>query len=402
MMVKNSPRPMTGPMAPYAAGYQAVLAEHGYAKNTSQQLVSLLGRLSRWLDQQELEPRALTDIVLQRFVEELAAEAKWLHPTPATFGLLLSYLRGLGVVPVPELPPDTVSPEQILRERFERYLLHERGLNPGTARNYLRSASLFMEWLAKGQATLGTMNGTDVINFATDIYRMQACSNAKYVITGLRSFLGWVHLEGLSGQALAEVVPSAAAHGSNLPKGLSGTEMDALLASCDRQTLTGLRDYAVLVLMSRLGLRCQEVASLTLKDVNWRAGELTLHGKGRCQEKLPLPHDVGTALADYLRRNRPRTGDNSLFLRVHAPLGGLASAGIAEIVFAAGRRAGLEGIHAHRLRHTAATQLLRAGGSLGEVGQVLRHRSPASTALYAKVDYAALRTLALPWPGSGL
>lgn len=401
MMVKYFPGPMTGPLAPFAAGYRAVLFEQGYAASTSKQLVSLLGRLSRWLDKRGLGSRDLTDAVVRRFLDELAGDVAWLRvPTMATFTLLLGYLRGLDVVPVPGLPHESLSAEGTIREGFERYLLHERGLSPDTVEGYVRSAAKFMHWLAEGSKTLETMDGADVVTFTANVNRVPVGNNAKHVMTGLRSFLRWVYLEGHSGQALAGAVPSAAAHGSNLPLGLSTEELRALLASCDRGTETGRRDYAVLVLMSRLGLRSKEVASLACQDVGWRAGEITVRGKGRSVEKLPLPQDVGAAAADYISHGRPRTAGGSVFVKVRAPMGGLTSAGVSAIVLAAGRRAGLEGVHAHRLRHTAATDLLRAGGSWAEVGQVLRHRSPANTALYAKVDHEALRMLALPWPGS--
>ncbi len=400
MMTKYFPGPMTGPLAPYVAGYRVLLAGRGYAKSTVQQLGSLVGRLSRWMDARELDSEALTDAVLQRFVDELAAEANWMRPTQASFVLLMEYLRRLGVIPVPEPPPDPTTPEQIILGRFERYLVDERGLAAKTGQHYLRAANAFMDWLPERSRSLGTMGGEVVISFTTGLYGERSVKSVKYAITGLRSFLGWAFLEGLCGRALAGAVPSAAGHGSNIPQGLSVPEVDALLASCDRDTVTGRRDYAILVLVVRLGLRANEVASLTLTDVNWRAGDIVLRGKGRCEEKLPLPHDVGSALAEYLRQGRPDGAGDALFLRVHAPVGRLASAGVSEVILAASRRAGLEGIHAHRLRHTAATQLLRAGASLAEVGQVLRHRSPATTAQYAKVDYRSLRALALPWPGS--
>jgi integrase/recombinase XerD len=400
MMTKNFPGPMTGPLAPYVAGYRAFLVEHGYAKSTECQLGSLMGRLSRWLDSQSLDADAMTDAVLRRFLDELAAEANWLRPTPASFELLLEYLRRLGVIPVPEPPPDPTTPERIILGRFERYLVEERGLVASTIEGYLRTARSLMDWLADQSSSLGTMGGAEIISFTTEQHGKRSINGTKLVVTGLRSFLGWAFLEGLCSRSLAGVVPSAAGHGGGIPQGMSIAEVDALLASCDRHTVVGLRDYAILVVMSRLGLRANEVASLVLKDIDWRAGDILLRGKGRRQEKLPLPDDVGTALAEYLRRDRPDCAGNSLFLRVHAPVRELASAGVSEVVLAASRRAGIEGIHAHRLRHTAGTQLLRAGGSLAEVGQVLRHRSPATTALYAKVDYAALRALALPWPGS--
>lgn len=400
-MTRYFPEPMIGPLVPYAKGFRTVLTSHGYARSTAQQHVSLAGRLSRWLDLHGLDAEALTDAVLQLFLNDLAGEGG-VHPTSASFRMLLSYLREQGLTPVPEPPPDPVPPTRVVLGRFEVYLLQERALSDGTVRNYSLGAGQFMDWLAGRSTTLDAMSGADVLTFITGIYQVQAAKSVKLLVTGLRSFLHWLYLEGFIGQSLAHAVPSAAAHGRSLPQGLSATELEALLASCDQAAAVGRRDYAVLVLMSRLGLRSLEVASLTLRDVDWRAGEITLRGKGRCEEKLPLPHDVGSAIAGYLRIGRLKTAGDSLFLRVRAPLGGLTSAGVSEIVLAAGKRAGLEGIHAHRLRHTAATQLLRAGASMADVGQVLRHRSPASTALYAKVDYAALRALALPWPGSGL
>jgi site-specific recombinase XerD len=398
-MVKYFPGPK-GPLAVFVAGYRELLAGRGYAQSTMEQQCSLTGRLSRWLEARGLVAWDLTDAVLQRFIIALAAEMKRTSPTVASFVLLMEYLRRLDVIPVPEPPPDPVTPEQVTLARFERYLIEERGLVASTIDGYLRIALSLMDWLANHSSSLGTVGGAEVISFTTAQYETRSITGAKLAVTGLRSFLGWAFLEGLCNRTLAGAVPSAAGHGGSIPQGMSITEVDALLASCDRHTAIGLRDYAILVVMSRLGLRANEVASLVLKDINWRAGDIVLRGKGRREEKLPLPDDVGRALAGYLRLERPDCAGNALFLRVHAPVGALASAGVSEVVLAASRRAGLEGIHAHRLRHTAGTQLLRAGASLAEVGQVLRHRSPATTALYAKVDYAALRALALPWPGS--
>lgn len=219
------------------------------------------------------------------------------------------------------------------------------------------------------------------------------------MLTGLRSFLRWTYLEKLTDRPWMDAVPAAAGHDGNLPKGLMPSEVDALLATSDRQTVTGLRNHAMLLLMSRLGLRANEVSALRLKDVDWRSGEILIRGKGSCQEKLPLPYDVGSAVADYLHHGRPHGWGNAMFLKLYAPLKGVASGDVVNVVLVAAKRAGIPGASAHRLRHTAGTQLLRSGSSLAEVGQVLRHRSPASTALYAKVDDASLRGLALPWPG---
>jgi integrase len=185
-----------------------------------------------------------------------------------------------------------------------------------------------------------------------------------------------------------------------LVKALDGSSIALLLASCDRRTRVGRRDFAVLTMLSRLGLRAGEVAALRLADVDWRAGELLVRGKGSRQERLPLPADVGEALAGWLARGRPRCECSFVFIRVRAPLGGLSPGGVSAIVQHACKRAGLPVVGAHRLRHTAATEMLRAGGSLAEVGQVLRHRSRDVTSIYAKVDRVALAAVVRPWPGA--
>jgi site-specific recombinase XerD len=173
-----------------------------------------------------------------------------------------------------------------------------------------------------------------------------------------------------------------------------------LLASCDRGTPGGRRDYAILTVLARLGLRAGEVAGLELDDLDWRGGEIIVRGKGNRAERLPLPADVGEAVAGYLRAGRPATAaGRTVFVRVKAPRRALTKGGVTQVVAAAGRRAGLGPLSAHRLRHTVATELLRAGAPLAEIGQLLRHRSALTTAIYAKVDRDALRTIARAWPG---
>lgn len=186
---------------------------------------------------------------------------------------------------------------------------------------------------------------------------------------------------------------------AGLPKSFGRQEVEGLLASCDRRSTFGRRDFAVLTVLVRLGLRAGEVAALELADIDWRAGEVTIRGKGRREERLPLPLDVGDAVVGWLRRGRPDCECPKIITRVRAPHGGLTSGGVSAIVRAACVRAGLPELNAHRLRHTAATEMLRAGAGLGEVGQVLRHASVLTTAIYAKVDRDRLRELAQPWPG---
>jgi integrase/recombinase XerD len=216
----------------------------------------------------------------------------------------------------------------------------------------------------------------------------------------LRSFLRYCYLTGLVERDLSgAALPVSGRRRSLLPQGITPTQAKALLRACDRRRASGRRDYAVIVLLLRLGLRAREVATLRLDDLDWRAGQLAVHGKGGRVDQLPLPVDVGEAIAAYLCRGRPRTaGVREVFLRVQPPHVGLTRSGVKAIVTGAARRAGLGVVRPHRLRHTAASDMLRAGVPLLEIGQVLRHRSPASTAAYARVDVERLRTIARPWP----
>jgi integrase/recombinase XerD len=247
---------------------------------------------------------------------------------------------------------------------------------------------------------LAGITAADVSGFVLSSCPGRAVGSAKLLVCALRSLLRWLHLTGQLPSPLASAVPSVAGWRlSSLPKSLEPDELRRLLSSCDRRTATGRRDYAVMLLLSRLGLRAGEVARLGLDDIDWRHGEITILGKGNRGERLPLPADVGAAITAYLRRGRPATAEGrSVFVRVHAPHRALSTGGVTEIVFDAAQRAGLPKMHAHRLRHTAASAMLRASSPQPEVGQVLRHRSMLTTAIYAKVDRDALAVLARPWP----
>jgi len=242
----------------------------------------------------------------------------------------------------------------------------------------------------------------EVRRFVVDVCPRLGRRAAELTVVALRSLLRFLHLEGELDRSLAGAVPSVAGWRlAGLPKRLEPAQVDALLASCDRSTVTGARDLAILTVLARLGLRAGEVARLSLEDIDWRAGEIVVCGKGERSERLPLPVDVGEAIVRYLQDGRPASAQGrTLFVRVVAPHCALTTGAITQVVAAAARRAGLGQIHAHRLRHTAASEMLRAGATLSEVGQVLRHRRAANTAIYAKVDREALREIARPWPGA--
>jgi len=253
---------------------------------------------------------------------------------------------------------------------------------------------------ADGQLAVQRLTASEVGAFVVTQSHKRPRSVGR-IVTALRSLLRFLYVDGIIDRPLAGAVPSVAGWSlSSLPRTLARDQVVALLTSCDRSTSTGCRDFAILTLLVRLGLRAGEVAGLRLDDLDWRRGEITVRGKGNRLDRLPLPDDVGRAIVEYLRHARPSaTLGRTVFVWAHAPYCALSSTAVTTVVANAGRRAGLGLIGAHRLRHTAATSMLRAGGSLTEIGQVLRHRRVLTTAIYAKVDLQALRLVGRRWPG---
>lgn len=391
----------SGPLESYAEGFADELDRQGYKVSGAKGQLFLVAYLSRWLAARRLEPSVLAS---PEVVEEFFAvrrEAGYAnHRTVKALVPLLVYLRDRGVVgpaPVAEL-----TPAQMLLERFRGYLIRERALTAATARGYVDTVRRFVtEREVDGELDLAGLTAGHVTAFVVDTCPGQSRGSAKMTVTALRSLLGFLHVDGVLDESLTAAVPSAASWRlARLPKGLLPDEVSRLLAAPDRRTRTGRRDFAVLMLLVRLGLRAGEVAALEFEDIDWRVGQLVVRGKGDRHERLPLPDDVGQALVAYLQRGRPPTAQGRrVLVRVRAPHGPMTTGAVSHVVLAAGRRAGLGTVRAHRLRHTAATQLLAAGAPLVEIGQLLRHRSQLTTAIYAKVDTEALRSLARPWPG---
>jgi integrase/recombinase XerD len=400
-MAKPSRVRVTGPLAPHAAGFRGELKRLGYTPNAASNQLQLLAHASRWLEGQGLGVDELTPPRVGEFLAQRRAEGYTLWLSARAMMPMLDYLRRIGVIATPAAAVPVTEAEE-LHEDYRAYLVQERGLAAGTIAGYLHVARLFFAARAvDDRLHLDRLGAAQVTEFVLAECASRSVGSAKYVVCGLRSLLRYLFVAGHIEVALDAAVPAAAGWRlATVPLTVGPVEVARLLASCDRRSAFGRRDYAVLVVLSRLGLRAGEVAALELKDLDWRAGELVVRGKGRRSERLPLPADVGEALAGWLRRGRPRCGCTAVFTRVRAPHRPLTSGGVSHIVRAACLRAGLPPVHAHRLRHSAATEMLRAGASLGEVGQVLRHASVLSTAIYAKVDWGRLRGLALPWPGA--
>lgn len=399
-MVKVLRSIVEGPLAPYVAEFAEELLTKGYTRTSAEQHVCFIAHLDRWLLAQCLGVGDLGGSTIGRYLQERRTAGYVEYRSARATEPLLGFLAAKG--PLPEQPPAPANPVEDLLGGYRDYLLGERGLSAGTVVGYVHLARRFIvsrggEDLALELAGLGA---ADVTAFVLESCPGRATGTAKLIVTALRSLLGWLYLTGQVPVSLAAAVPSVAGWRlAGLPQPLTPQQVRALLAACDRRTRTGRRDYAIVLLLSRLGLRAGEVARLGLEDVDWRAGQLRVLGKGNRTEALPLPVDVGAAVTAYLQRGRPLSAQGrSVFVRVRAPHQALTTTGVGNVVTAAGERAGLGHVNAHQLRHTAATAMVAAGSPLAEVGQVLRHRSAFSTAIYAKVDQSALSVLARPWP----
>jgi integrase/recombinase XerD len=385
-------------LAPCADGYERWLVARGYSRGTVQCRLWQLGQLSGWLQREGLAVGELNAGVAARCAVALRQAGYRSYVTGASMRVPLAYLREFGAVPAPAAGAGPV--EELLAD-FRVYLASERGLVAGTVRNYERAARTFLEdRVARvGELELGRLGAADVSGFLARECPRRSVSGAMDLAAKLRPLLRYLHVAGLIEAPLVWAVPNVAdLRGRSLPKGVSPVWVAAMLAGCDPERAIGRRDLAVLLLLWRLGLRAGEVAAIELDDIDWRAGELLVHGKGHREDRMPLPVDVGDALVAYLRVRRA-SEHRALFLCELAPFGPLTSDVVATIVRRACRRAGVPEVGPHRLRHTAATEMLRARCSLEEIAQVLRHRQLESTALYARVDVDSLRALALPWPG---
>jgi integrase/recombinase XerD len=389
---------VTGPLAQFAPKVKAKLRESGYTPLSAVNVMRLMAHLSRWLDANALGVAGLTGEQVDRYVAERRAAGRTSALSPRSLAPILAVLAEAGAVGPASVVVSAASGQEALLAGFERHLLCERALAASTAAAYVMRARRFLEGLA-GSGLSGLSAG-DVTRAVLAEAGMVSAGSAQYFVAALRAFLRFCSVEGLVEADLAwAALAVTGRRRSPLPMGISQAAARALLASCDRRCAAGRRDYAVLVTLLRLGLRASEAAALTLEDVDWRAGEITVHGKGRRDERLPLPADVGEAIAAYLARGRPVTGCREVFLRAIAPAGPLGRGGISFIVRRACRRAGIPPVGAHGLRHTAACEMANAGVPLTEIGQVLRHNSLVSTANYARVSVTELRKLTQAWPG---
>jgi integrase/recombinase XerD len=391
---------VTGPLACYASGFAADLAARGWGSDSIYLHLRLMRELSAWMSAQGLGTGQLSPAEANRFVPVMRATRRRLVSVKG-LAPVLGYLRDQGVLPEPDVVP--ASERDALLLAYQQYLRSERGLSDATVRTYTWFAAAFLDRAGDPlREVLAGLTGPGVLGILErqlkSQQRRRSAGSAVLTAQVARSLLRFLHASGRVPRDLAPAVPRVARWRlAGLPARVDAATMAALLDSCDRATEAGRRDYAVLLLFSRLGLRSADTARLTLDDFDWRAGEITIRGKGGRTDTFPLPWDVGEAAAGYLRDRRHSAG-RAVFLTVMPPFRGLASHGLGAVVHRACRRAGVPGCGPHTLRHSLASGLLAAGASLPEVGEILRHSDPRTTAIYAKVDRAALASLVRPWP----
>jgi site-specific recombinase XerD len=382
--------------------WAALLLEQGYQRDPLLHKMSLVAALGRWLESKRHRLIELDDEKVESFVRARQRHRRIHRGDRMTLRFLLADLRSTGDIPPPPPKAAPTALEHALHE-YTDYLVRERGLSPRTVSQYAHCIRTFLaERFNNGPIRWNALCQADT-NGHLQQKSATVCPNTLHSVTAaLRSYFTFLRLRGDIQMDLASGVPAVACWRlSTVPKFLKPNDVQKLLDSCDQTTTKGQRDYAVLLLLARLGLRGGELVAMKLDDINWDAGEMLIRGKGQRHDRLPIPKDVGKALAAYLRHGRPRSLTRHVFVRLNAPHRGFAtSSDISAIVHQAVNRAGLHPPNkgAHLLRHSLATNMLQKGASLAEIGEVLRHRCPITTELYSKVDLAALHALARPWP----
>ena len=393
-----------GPVGPYINAFAQQLSKRGYARWTVREKIRMVAGLSRWLQRRKRGVEDLDERVVTDFLRYGRRKGLSQHGAPPALRDLLGHLRDGAIIPRARVKS---GPFHAIEGCFTRYLIEERGLSKSTIANYLPVARAFLsERFGGGPLSLHELVPKDVTGFILHHANRMNPRRVQLVTAALRSFLRFLYQQDKISIDLAASVPSVANWRlSDLPKSLEPDDVERLLKACNRATCADRRDYAVLLLLARLGLRAGEVVHMELDDIDWENGELMVRGKSLRQDRLPIPKDVGEALAAYVCEGRPHSSSRRVFLRLRAPRQGFSSSvAICNIVQRALMRADLhpERRGSHLLRHSLAIRMLRGGASLAEIGEILRHELPSTTEIYTKVDIAALRALALPWQGGEL
>jgi len=389
-----------GPLAPFAAGLEEALVAQGYSKNWALELMALTGEVSHWLQGRGLGVKDLSEEVIGQFFAEREPGRSRCR-TVRSMRSITAQLRFLGVLVAHRtFGVGRTDVEEELLDSYRRWCVSQRGLTSGTADSYVNYVATFLVlWRPVSDVVVTELDGRAVLDTIRAAAESMASPSLRCLVTALRSFLRFLHATGRTRTSLVSAVPALKCWPRTaLPTTVSAGDARRLVAGCDTATARGRREAAIVLVLVRLGLRAGEVAHLTLDDVDWRAGKLTIRGKGGRIDQLPLPVEVGEAITAYLRGARPPSSSRSMFLTVDAPIRPMSSDAVASLVSRTSERAGIGRICPHVLRRTLATETLRAGAPMSEVAQLLRHADQATTSIYAAVDAVAVAALAQPWP----
>lgn len=392
-----------GLLGPYLNSFAKQLSEQGYTRGSGCVQIQLIGNFGRWLKLNHVAVGIITSVHETRYLRYRKRKVGLGRGDAAALKRFLGLLRSDGVI-AEEILDLTKTIAERFTEEFVHYLRKERGLAVATITGYRPYVLCFLSnFLSRTATDLSNLHAADVIGFVQRQAKVLHVKRAKMMTSALRSFLQYARYQGYIDADLAAAVPTVAMWSmASIPKALPAEQVEQVLACSKRQTAIGQRDYAILLMLARLGLRAGEIVSLVLEDIDWLSGHITVKGKSKHRPRLPIPVDVGQALAVYLQNARPRTSSRAVFLRLKAPIRKFNGASsVSCIVRRAILRAGIDTPRkgAHQFRHGLATEMLRQGASLAEIGELLGHCHPDTTAIYAKVDLPSLRTIALPWPG---
>jgi integrase/recombinase XerD len=393
-----------GPLAAHIGTFTTFISAQGYALYSIHRQVHLAACFSRWLKQKGVEQHFITSEHTRQYLRYRARQVKIVQGDAAALKHLIDFLRSEGLIPAEKVSAPRPTPVERCAQAYEQHLREARALAEATILNYVPFILSFLKWLfGDGPVALSHLCARDVVTFVQRQAPHLHMKRAKLMTCALRSFLKYARYRGEVVLDLAAAVPIVANWSmTSIPRAISADQVHSLLVSIDRRTAIGRRDYAILLLLARLGLRSSEVVFLELDDIDWNAGTLSVRSKGGLHNEFPLSVEVGKAIAAYLQDGRPQASSRRVFLRAKAPVRGFQGAsGVGSIVRHSLKRAGINAptYGTHQFRHGLATEMLRQGASLSEIGDLLGHRHPQTTMIYTRVDLEALRTLALPWPG---
>jgi site-specific recombinase XerD len=386
-------RLVDGAAGPWLDGFAGTLHAEGYSVESCCCYVRTAADLGTWAAKRSITIAALDEKTLARFVKHRRRGTRSSSRTSFRAQRFLRYLRETGIVA--SRAPGAFRSAMV--GELAAWMRDRRGLAEATIGRTTRVAQAFLDVVGEEPAQ---WNAGAIREFMLGYVRTHAPCSAGLAASGLRGFLRYLIVRGRCAPEVVDAVPKVPTwRMARLPRYLATEDVERVIAACDTQKHTARRNRALLLLLARLGLRSHEVVGLRLGDFDWQTGRLRVRGKGGREARLPLPQDVGDAILDYLKAERPAVETDHVLLCCRAPIGPLTTSGVRDVVGRAIERAGVKTpSRGALLRHSLATRLLREGAALDTIGAVLRHRDVDTTALYAKVDVALLRQVAQPWP----